>query len=189
MRLSGFLPVVGRRVVVALGVAVMMMVAASAQAQTPPTTPAQPAAAQPEPPDPLKFDGSKPVMMLFSVKAPSEAAFEEAFGKLKAALAASTNAQSQAVAKSLNLLKVDAPATEQQAGAGPMLIYIVHLDPPVAGVSYQIIKLSYYSGFILPLTDKGEPGGTPEERKKIDDIYNPLVAAVANVNLWQLIKK
>lgn len=182
MRLSGVLPVIGRRVVVALGVAVMMMVAASAQAQTP-------AAGQPEPPDPFKFDGTKSVMMLFSVKAGSDAAFEESFGKLKAALAASTNATSQTVAKGMQLLKLDVPATEQVAGQGPVFVYVLHVDAPVKDLSYQIVKLCYYSGFILPLTEKGEPGGTPEERKKIDDIYNPLVAAVANVNLWQLIKK
>lgn len=185
MRLSGVLPVVGRRVMVALGVAVMMMVAASAQAQTAPAA----AAPQPEAADPFKFDGSKTVMMLFSVKAGSDAAFEESFGKLKAALAASTNATSQTVAKGMQLMKLDVAASEQVPGQGPIFIYVIHIDAPVKDLSYQIVKLAYYSGFILPLTEKGEPGGTPEERKKVDDIYNPLVAAVVNVNLWQLVKK
>ena len=60
MRLSGFLPVVGRRVVVALGVAVMMMAATSAQAQTPPAA----GAAPPQPPGPVKLASARTVMVL-----------------------------------------------------------------------------------------------------------------------------
>jgi hypothetical protein len=180
MRLSGFLPVVGRRVVVALGVAVMMMVAASAQAQTAP-------AAQPE--DPLKFDGQHPAMVLLSIKAPAEAGFVESIGKMKALMAASTNPKAQAMGSGMAVYKLNVPASVQVAEAGPVFVYILQMETPVAGQSYNPLQIFYYSGFFLPLDDKGQPGGTPEERKKVDDIYNPIVAAVANLVPWPLIKK
>lgn len=179
MRLSGFLPVMGRRVVVALGVAGMLMVAASAQAQT--------AAAQPE--DPLKFDGTHPAMVLLSIKAPAEAGFVESIGKMKALLAASTNPKAQAMGSGMTVYKLNVPASVQQAEAGPVFVYILHMDTPVAGQSYNPLQIFYYSGFFLPLDEKGQPGGSAEERKKVDDIYNPIVAAVANVVPWPLVKK
>jgi hypothetical protein len=78
MRLSGILPVMGRRVVVALGVAGLLMVATSAQAQeTPPA-----AAAQQEPPDLLKFDTATPKMVLLSVTVGQEATFEAGFAEM-----------------------------------------------------------------------------------------------------------
>ena len=179
MRLSGFLPVVGRKVVVALGVAVVMMVAASAQAQTP-AAPAE---------DPLKFDGSHPAMVLLSIKVPAEAGFVESIAKMKALLAASTNPKAQALASGMNVYKLNVPAQVQVAEAGPVFVYILHMDAPVAGQSYNPLQIFYYSTFFLPLDDKGQPGGTPEERKKVDDVYNPIVAAVASVVPWPLIKK
>ena len=181
MRLSGVLPVVGRRVVVALGVAVMMMVLTSAQAQT--------AAAQPEQADPLKFDGTHPAMVLLSIKVPAEAGFVESIGKMKDALAASTNPKAQALGNGMTVYKLNVPAQVQVAEAGPVFVYIMHMDGPVAGQRYNPLQIFYYSTFFLPLDEKGQPGGTPEERKKVDDIYNPIVAAVASVVPWPLIKK
>jgi len=89
MRLSGILPVMGRRVVVALGVAGMLMVASAASAQT--------AAAAAQPPDPLKFDGTHPAMILLSIKADQEAGFTAAIAAMKAGLAAHADAGAQAL--------------------------------------------------------------------------------------------
>jgi len=174
MRLSGFLPVVGRRVVVALGVAVMMIVAASAQAQTPPTTPAQPAAAQPEAPDTLKFASATPVMLLLSIKPGQEATFEQGFSEMKAGLAAA-KPEHQAQAKSMQLMKVDL------AAAGQPVIYILYLDPPVTDLSYDLTKIHYYGGAF--------DVSTVEARKKVDDLYAKFTASLAGVNAWPIVKK
>lgn len=179
MRLSGFLPVVSRRVVVALGVAVMTMVAAAAQAQTP----------APDQPDPLKFDGTHPAMILLSIKVPAEAGFNESMTKLKAELAASANPKAKEFADSIQVYKLNVPASVQQAEAGPVFVYVLFMEKPLAGQSYNPLQFFYYSGFLLPLDEKGQPGGTPEERKKIDDIYKPIVDAVASLVPWPLQKK
>jgi len=174
MRLSGVLPVISRRVVVALGVAGLLMVATSAQAQ------------EAAPADPLKFDGTHPAMVLLQIKAPAEAGFVESIGKLKELLAASTNPKAQALGSGMTIYKLNVPASVQQAEVGPIFIYVLHMETPVAGQSYNPLQIFYYSGFFLPLDEKGQPGGTPEERKKVDDVYNPIVAAVANVVPWPL---
>ena len=173
MRLSGLLPVVGRRVVVALGVAVMMMVAASAEAQTPP---AAAAAAQPAAEDPFKFAGDKPVMLLLSVTQGQEATFEAAIGEMKAGLAASTKPEFQAQGKSLQMMKVDAPLP-----AGQPAVYLVFLDPPVKDISYDITQILYYGGAF--------DVSTPELRKKVDELYAKFTASLASRNIWPLAKK
>jgi hypothetical protein len=182
MRLSGVLPVVGRRVLVALGVAVMVMVSAPAQAQT---APAAPAAAAPAGPDPLKFDGTHPAIVLLQIKAPAEAGFVESIGKLKDMLAASTNPKAQEMGNGMRIYKLNVPA-KNDATAGPVFMYLLQMDSPVKDQSYNPLQIFYYSGFFLPLNDKGEPGGTPEERKKVDDVYQPMVDEVANLVPWPL---
>ena len=185
MRLSGILPVMGRRVVVALGVAGMLMVASSAQAQDPPA--AQAAAQQPA--DPLKFDGTHPAMVILSIKADAEAGFADSMNKMKSILTSHADAKAQELGNSMQMYKLNVPAAEQVPGQGPVFVYILQMEKPVAGVSYNLLQVLYYSGFFLPLDEKGQPGGTPEDRKKVDDIYNPLVAAVANITPWPLVKK
>lgn len=182
MRLSAFLPIVGRRVVVASGVAVTLMLAASAHAQTAPAA----AAAQPAAADPLKFDGTHPAMVLLQIKVPAEAGFVDSIGKLKDMLAASSNPKAQEMGKGMTIYKLNVPASTQQAEAGPIFVYLLHMDSPVKDQSYNPLQIFYYSGFFLPLNEKGEPGGTPEERKKEDDVYQPMVAAVANLVPWPL---
>ena len=169
MRLSGFLPVMGRRVIVAVGVAVMLMVTASAQAQTPPA-----AAAQPEPPDTLKFASATPVMLLLSIKPGQEATFEQGFTEMKAGLAAA-KPEHQAQAKSMQLMKVDL------AAAGQPVIYILYLDPPVTDLSYDLTKIHYYGGAF--------DVSTVEARKKVDDLYAKFTASLAGVNAWPIVKK
>jgi hypothetical protein len=171
MWLSGFLPVVGRRVVVALGVAVMMMVAASAQAQTDPPAAA---AAQPEAPDTLKFASASPVMLLLSIKPGQEATFEQGFAEMRAGLAAA-KPEHQAQAKSMQLMKVDL------AAAGQPVIYILFLDPPVTDLSYDLTKIHYYGGAF--------DVSTVEARKKVDDLYAKFTASLAGVNAWPIVKK
>jgi hypothetical protein len=171
MRLSGLLPVVGRRVLVALGVATMMMVAASAQAQTTPAAPAQPEEA-----DVFKFTGKSPIMLLLSVTVGKEADFEAAFGEMKAGLNAATKPELQAQGKSMQLLKVDAVPP-----AGQPIVYLVLLDPPVPDLSYNITKILYYGGAF--------DVSTPELRKKVDELYAKFTASLAGQNIWPLAKK
>lgn len=174
MRLSGILPVMGRRVVVALGVAGMLLVASSARAQEA---------------DPLKFDGTHPAMVILSIKADAEAGFTDSMAKMKSTLTGHANAKAQELGNSMQMYKLNVPAVEQVPGQGPVFVYILQMEKPVAGVSYNLLQVLYYSGFFLPLDEKGQPAGTPEDRKKVDDIYNPLVAAVANIQPWPLVKK
>ena len=167
MRLSGLLPVVGRRVAVALGVIVMLTVPAQAQ-----TAPA--AAAQPEPPDQLKFASTTPVMVLLSIKPGQEATFEQGWAEMKAGLAAA-KPEHQAQAKSMQLMKVDL------AAAGQPVIYIMYLDPPVTDLSYDITKIHYYGGAFDVSSVEG--------RKKVDDLYAKFTASLAGQNVWPIIKK
>ncbi|HQX83558.1 MAG TPA: hypothetical protein PKW63_17450 [Vicinamibacterales bacterium] len=173
MRLSGVLPVMGRRVVVALGVAGLLMVATSVQAQT--AAPAQ-AAAQPEPPDPLKFNGATSIMVLLSVKQGQEATFESAFNEMKAGLAGAAKPEFQAQAKTMQFLKVDAVPPPDQP-----VLYLLFLDPPVTDLSYNITQILYYGGAF--------DVATPEARKKVDDLYAKFTASLANQNIWPIVKK
>lgn len=172
MRLFGFLPVMGRRVVVALGVAGMLMVSQAAQAQD--AAPAE-QAAQPEAPDQLKFDGSKPVMLLLSIKPGQEMVFEDGYNQVKAGLAASSKPEAQAQARSFNLMKVNATP-----GPGQPSLYVLYLNPPVANVSYDWVKILYYSG---AFDTEGEA------RAKVDAIYEKFSASLESQNLWELIRK
>lgn len=172
MRLSGLLSVTGRRVMVALGVAGMLLVASSVHAQD---APAQ-AAAQPEAPDAFKFSTATPVMVLLSINQGQEMSFESAFNELKDGLAATGKPEFQAQAKSMQLLKVNLPAV-----AGAPGVYIMYLNPPLTTVSYDFTKIFYYSGAF--------DVSTPELRKKVDDIYAKFTAAVASQNLWPVVQK
>lgn len=176
MRLSGVFPVMGRRTVVALGVAGMLMMASAAQAQEPP--PAQPPAqaAAPAAPDLFKFDGTHPVMLMISVKPGQEAVFEEAFDAVRKGLAASDKPELQAQAKSMVLLRLtsDIPPTMNRP-------FVVYLDPPVANLSYNFTKMIYESG--------AWKADDVEVRKQIDPIYEKFVASVAEQGIWPLVKK
>jgi hypothetical protein len=171
MRLSRVFPVFGRRTVVALGVAGMLMMASAAQAQDP--APAQAAAAAP---DPFKFDGSHPVMLMMSIKPGQEAVFEEAFDAVRKGLAASDKPELQAQAKSMVLLRLtsEMPPTMNRP-------FVVYLDPPVANASYNFTKMIYESG--------AWKADDVEVRKIIDPIYEKFVASVAEQGIWPMVKK
>lgn len=122
MRLFGFLPVVARRTVVALGVAGMMFVGAS-------TAQAQDAA---QAPDPFKFNSAQPAMIMIQIKPGTEATFEGVVAELKTKMAASEKAEVVAQGKTLNLVKADLQIPEGQAP-----VYLIYLDAPT-GASYNI---------------------------------------------------
>jgi hypothetical protein len=168
MRLFGFLPVIGRRVVVAFGVAGMVLMASTAQAQTP--------AAQAAADDPLKFSNASPVMIVMTINQGQEAAFEAGFNEMRSHLTASAKPEFAAQGKSLQLLKVDATPV-----AGQPSIYLMYLDPPVTDQSYSITSILYYGGAF--------DVSTPEARKKVDDLYEKFKASVAGQNIWPIAKK
>jgi hypothetical protein len=174
MRLSGILPVLGRRVVVALGVAGMLLVASSVQAQTAPAA----AAAQPEPPDTLKFGANLggPILLMLQIKPGQEATFEEAWATIKAGLAASAKPELQAQAKTMNLLKLNS-----EMPADVPRPYVVILDPPNADTSYDFVKMLYYSG--------AWKADDPEVRKQIDAIYEKVKASLAMMGVWTMGRK
>lgn len=175
MRLSGVFPVIGRRTVVALGVAGMLMMASAAQAQEPP--PAQPAAqAAPAAPDVFKFDGTSPVMLMITVKGGQEAVFEEAYVAIRTALSASDKPELQAQGKSMQLMRLTA-----ELPAGQARPYVVFLDPPVANQSYEFTQLLYYSG--------AWKADDVEIRKQIDAIFEKLKASVESQGIWPLARK
>ncbi len=170
MRVFEFLSVVGRRTVVALGVAGMMMMASTAQAQEPPPTPppAQEQPAAPAPPDPFKFDAAHPAMLMIQINSGSEATFEQAFSAVKTKLAASEKPAANAQARTLNLMKLNTPPA-----AGQPSIYVVVLDAPVAGASYNIQNM---------LDEIGE-------WREDSEIYKQFSTSISTWAPWPLVKK
>lgn len=166
MRLFGFLPVFGRRVVVAFGVAGMVLMASTAQAQDPAAQQAAaPAAAQP---DPFTFDGSNPALLMLSIKRGEEATFEAAFTEMKAKLAASEKQTAKDQSSTFDLLKLAAALPEGQPA-----IYVVVVNKPVAGVSYSIEKILEGVG----------------EWRADSELYKKFVAAIAQWQPWPMIRK
>lgn len=174
MRLSGFLPVMGRRVVVALGVAVMMMMAASAQAQTPPAA----AAPQDKPKDMLKFDANVagPILLMIQVKPGQETTFEEAWAFIKEGLAASTKPELQAQAKTMSLLRFSDQLPPEQPRP-----YVVVLDPPTPNVSYGFVEMLYYS--------EAWKADDLEVRKKIDAVFEKIKSSLDRQGVWTMVRK
>ncbi len=172
MRLFGFLPVMARRTVVALGVAGMTLtMAPAAYAQD-----AAAAAPQQAAPDPFKFDGANPVFIMLQIKSGQDATFEQAFLAIRNGLAAAAKPELQAQAKSMTLLRVNADLPP-----GTARPYVISLDPPVAGVSYNFTVMLYESG--------AWKADDIEVRKVIDEIYKNLAASVEQQFIWPLVKK
>lgn len=167
MRVFGFLPVVGRRTVVALGVAGMMMMASTAQAQEPPPPPVQEPAA-PAPPDPFKFNPSSPAILMIQINSGAEATFEQAFAAVKTKLAASEKPTANAQGRTMNLMKLDTPPA-----AGQPAIYVVMLDAPVAGASYNIQNI---------LDEIGE-------WREDSEVYKQFSSSISTWAPWPMVKK
>ena len=172
MRLLGSMPVLVRRVVVALGVAGMLLVASPVRAQD---AAASQQAAQDEP-DPFMFKSATPVMVLLSINQGQEATFESGYREMIAGLMAGAKPEFQAQAKSMQLMKVDLPTT-----AGQPVVYVLYLNPPITTLSYDFTKIFYYN--------EAFDVSTIEARKKVDDIYAKFTASLASRNLWPLVMK
>ena len=120
---------------VAVGAAVLMvgslMVSASALAQAPAADAAQPAApAAPAKPQ-LTFDNADAVVWFYAVKGDSGAKFEEFFGRVKEAMAKSTNPERKTQAAGMRLMKSTSPA-----GDGT-INYVLHHQPDLEGPGVQ----------------------------------------------------
>jgi hypothetical protein len=143
MSLSGFLPAASRRIVLMGSVAAFVCAASGsalrAQATAPPQTPAAPQAAAPAQADPLKFDTPAARLIVLSVSADCDVAFESALTMAKDAVA-----------------KPDAkPERKQQAAHwkvwkstqanGDVSLFFL-LDSVVPNVSYNPFSILYDAG-------------------------------------------
>lgn len=166
MRLSGVFPVIGRRTVVALGVAGMLVMASAAQAQEPP--PAQPPAqaAAPAAPDPLKFENAELVILLWQIKPEKADDFAALIKELKAKMVANEKPEVKAHGESIKLMRVQT----DPAVAGPAL-FLLSLDPPSA-LSYDSVKMIY-----------DQAGFTREEA---DALYKRLADAHVQLVPWNI---
>lgn len=120
---------------VAVGAAVLLvgslMVSASAMAQAPAADASQPAApAAPAKPQ-LTFDNADAVVWFYAVKGDSGAKFEEFFGRVKEAMAKSTNPERKAQAAAMRLMKSTSPA-----GDGT-INYVLLISPISKGQEYS----------------------------------------------------
>jgi hypothetical protein len=164
MRLFGFLPVVARRSVVALGVAGMMLtMAPAAFAQDP----AQQAPAQPAAPDPFKFAQGSPAIVMIQVKPGNETTLESAVSAVKSKMAASEKPEVQAQAQTINLMKLNVPIPDGQPA-----VYIIYIESPT-GASYNIEAIL------------GEIG----EWRQDSEIYKQFSSAIAQWAPWPLVRK
>lgn len=125
---------------VATGAAVLMvsslMVSASAMAQEPaPAAPAAPAEAAQPPAEPAKpqltFDNADAVVWFYAVKGDSGPQFEQFFGRVKEAMAKSTNPERKNQATGMRLMKSTSPA-----GDGT-LNYVLIISPISKGQEYS----------------------------------------------------
>lgn len=125
---------------VAMGAAVLMvsslMVSASAMAQEPaPAAPAAPAEAAQPPAEPAKpqltFDNADAVVWFYAVKGDSGPQFEQFFGRVKEAMAKSTNPERKNQAANMRLMKSTSPA-----GDGT-LNYVLIITPISKGQEYS----------------------------------------------------
>jgi hypothetical protein len=166
MRLSRVFPVFGRRTVVALGVAGMLMMASAAQAQEPP--PAQPPAqaAAPAAPDPLKFENAELVILLWQIKPEKADDFTALIKELKAKMAMSEKPEVKAQGESIKLNRVQT----DPAVAGPA-IFLLMLEP-VSNLTYDSVKMIYeHAGFT---------------REEADALYKRLSEAHLQLAPWNV---
>jgi hypothetical protein len=122
-------PAWGRRLVMmgGLSLALLVGVASPALAQ-------DPVAAQPDPPDPLKFSHDR-VIVYFLIADGGQAVFEEVMAKVKEVLDKSEKPERKQQATLYKLARVEQPP---QNG---MVTYIALLDPVVKGASYDPFKI------------------------------------------------
>lgn len=162
------------RVVTLTSVALLLAMPRAAAAQTPPTQ--TPPAQQQD--DPLKLSTSSPTIILMHINTDKTADFEAAWGKIRAALAKSENADVKAYGETLsNLFKVDMPTD------GKTVVYMLRLDAPSTAISYHPFKLVYEQ--LWNADEKLSLIPRPEA----DALFETLKASFANINPpWKLVK-
>ena len=158
--------------------ALALLPAAVFYAQTPP--PAQPAqppataapapAAQEKPAEPKLGFTTPSGLLLVQIKPDQTAAFEELVGKLKTALATTTDAALKAQGTSWKVYK----ASEGMQGNA---LYVIVVDPATAGMEYNPIDVLYKT-----LTD--EQKRAPETQ----EMFKKFAAAFAGVNKLNITK-
>ncbi len=121
---------------VAIGAAVLMvgslMVSASCPGSSPPAADAAQPAAPAAPAKPqLTFDNADAVVWFYAVKGDSGAKFEEFFGRVKEAMAKSTNPERKTQAAGMRLMKSTSPA-----GDGT-INYVLIISPISKGQEYS----------------------------------------------------
>jgi hypothetical protein len=144
-------------------------------AQTPPAQP--PATAQPAPAAPADKPGEPKLgfttpagLLLVQVKPDQTAAFEELASKLQAALSTTSDAALKAQGAAWKMYK----ATEPMGGNA---LYVVVVDPAVAGTEYNPIDVLYKT-----MTD--EQKRAPETQ----EMFKRFAAAFAGVNKLNITK-
>ena len=166
-----------RRFVISTGALALALLPAAVFAQTPPAaqTPAQPpAAAQPAPADKPaepKLGFTTPAgLLLVQVKPDQTAAFEELASKLQTSLAATSDAALKAQGAAWKIYKASEPM-------GGNALYVVVVDPAVAGTEYNPIDVLYKT-----MTD--EQKRAPETQ----EMFKRFAAAFAGVNKLNITK-
>jgi len=163
MYLAGFLSAAGRRIVVTLGFAGMVLAAFLALSAR------EKAAAQG---DDFNFSAADAGLIIWHVPADKATAFEEAWSAILTKLKASDKPEHKEIATTLKIYKPTAPA------AGQPVSYFFVASPSSKTASYSPVNLVFSSGLF------GDPNN-PKDRPGIDEIFNkfPLPGKVEGANI------
>jgi hypothetical protein len=171
MKRMGAVGSAGWRALAGLGLALTIAaVPHTAFAQeTPPAAPPQA--------DLLKFSAAAPVQLVIQVHGEKAADFEGAWAGIRAGLAKSTVAEHAPYNASLgNLFKVDTGATDNKVA-----VYVLRLDAPVVGVSYDPFKTIWEV-----LYKTGE--GSILKYDEANALFEKLKGSLAGMQLWKMNK-
>jgi hypothetical protein len=139
-------------------------------AQQPPAGQPPPAAAQPPAPAGPKVGFKAPVgMLLVQIKPDQTTVFEEMMGKIKSGVGNATDPVVKAQAGSWKYYRAAEP------GAQGAVMYIVLIDPAVAGTEYQFLE-------VLNKTLSDEEKRKPETQ----EMYKKYAGAIAQMNIMNL---
>jgi hypothetical protein len=173
-----------RRSFVTVGFAVLVgasIVQAQTQQQDPPAsqTPAAAAPAQAPAEDALRFKTADAAAIIFGVKPEATADFEAAYKAMFAQMLITTKPGMKELAGTMQLNKLATPSQ-----AGQPVIYVMYVQNPSREFSYHYGKILFYSG-----KDPGkEYDGIFEKQEDATPIYQKLLASIANITPWPLMK-
>lgn len=165
---SSFLMSAGKRLALAAGLALLVVVAA-------------PRVASAQEQDALKFSASGPVTLIFQVKADQTAAWEEGWAYIFGLMSKSADPDLKAMGESMagKMFKVDqAPF---KVGAFDATIYVFQLDAVSTKFSYSPREIVY------TYLKAGQDGGP--SRAEVDPQYAKVAGAYLGVSTWKLVKK